>query len=63
MMHERLPRTSLPVSTPNTIYHSRLIVCLPVCGSLSGFRNADILGIFGDMLWTFLTCASLNNAT
>ena len=25
----RLPRTSLPVSTPNTIHHSRLTVCLP----------------------------------
>ena len=23
------PRTSLPVSTPNTIHHSRLTVCLP----------------------------------
>src|SRR6218665_1492695 len=27
-MH-RLPHTSLPVSTPSTIYHSRLTVCLP----------------------------------
>src|SRR6218665_851212 len=27
----RHPHTSLPISTPSTIHHSRLSVCLPAC--------------------------------
>ena len=37
----RLPHTSLPVSTPSTIYHSRLIVCLP--DSVDLYRCLSIL--------------------
>src|SRR6218665_3735855 len=40
----RLPRTSLPVSTPNIIRHSRLTVCLPdSLGLTAAYRPLSIL--------------------
>src|SRR6218665_3395007 len=41
LLIHRLPHTSLPVSTPSTIHHSRLTVCLP--DSLDLDRCASIL--------------------
>src|SRR6218665_925406 len=46
LIHHLLP-SSLPVSTPSTVYHSRLTVCLPD----SGFDPLPIDFVWNKRLW------------